>query len=721
MSGGAAVRSGAVLALLAVVAPISLPACKKTVPPVPDAGPVGNCTAAPCMLASGVAATGTIEAVGQSNLYSIELPASAAGKRTLVKIQLASPAPASPVRLVFFLETPDGNTTLATRGPVAGTGAQALAGNFLLPGPGVYRLLVRDGLATHVDARNPYTLTATLLDDPDAAEPDDLPAQARALVPGAFGQPLATASGIVASAGDRDLRWFDLAAPALVRMTVQQASAGGPLRLRYRLLSRSAAAPDDFGSATAVIDGQAASAGAALAVDQIRYLDAGRYLVALEDASGRESDERPAAAWAVGLGLVPDPDPNEQITRNDTAATATPLALGETKEGAIGSVGDVDWFEVQLPATTVPQLLELKLDPQLSNNSVELNWAVGTVVPAPSIPCGFQCPVSAFCAPTLADGGSPLCVYTAHAVHHFVHGETTVQVIRLRHFGPAETVRIVLDDQNGDERTTDPYKLSAALLPEPDVHENTAATPSNDDRSTSSVLAPALGAAGEFTAASWGRISWWDYIDGKTVAELPADVDWYELDLPPRTLAPACPVPPDAGTPDAGTPDAGPPNRLPDGGVCGPDPLDGGPVWLPRPDYGLIMTWNGPADRTYRIGFQGWLATDADGGAGCVFAFNEKFARDAGGGAFAFGDAPFPGQVTGPCLCLDSQHAERDRLWVRVDSAAYRPEPPPAAGALGNAYTDQPYSFSLDFRPGPTGLASFCDGGCSNKTASSCF
>ena len=716
MSGRAAAT------VVAALAAVALGACpKRSAPPGPDGGVSGACVDTPCVLASGVATTGTIEAVGQGNNYTIEFKASAAGKRTLLKVQLANAAPATPVRLVFFLETPDGKTELATRGPAAGTSAQQLSGNFLLPGPGVYRLLVRDGQAAHVDPKNPYTLTATLLDDPDAAEPDDLPPQARTLAPATIGTPLAQASGMVASAGDRDLLAFDLAAPSLLRMTVQQAAAGGTLRLRYRLLRRSATAPDDFGSATAVIDGQAASAGAAVVVDQIRYLGAGRYLVALEDASGKESDERPAAAWTVGLGLVPDPDPNEQITRNDTAATATPLAPGETKEGAIGSVGDVDWFEVQLPATAVPQLLELRLDPQLSNNSVELNWAVGTVVAAPSVACGFQCPVSAFCAPTLADGGSLLCAYAAHAVHHFVHGETAVQVIRIRHFGPAETVRVVLDDQNGDERTTDPYKLSAALLPEPDVHENTAASPSNDDRTTSSVLAPAPGAAGEFTAGSSGQISWWDYIDGKTVAELPADVDWYQLDLPPRTPAPDCPAPSDAGAADGGAADAGPSNRLPDGGVCGPDPLDGGPVWLPRPDYGMVMTWNGPANGDYRIGFQGWLATDADGGAGCVFAFNEKYARDAGGGAFAFGDAPYPGQVTGPCLCLDSQHAERDRLWVRVDSAAYRPEPPPAAGAAPNAYTDQPYSFSLVFRPGPAGLATFCDGGCSNKTASSCF
>ena len=707
---GAGGRRGA---LLAVLAAATLAACSKatTTQPGPDAGGSG-CDVTPCALASGVATTGAIEAVAQNSLYTIELPVSASGRRTLLKVALTNAAPVSPVRLMFFLETPDGLTNLATRGPAAGTGAQQLAGNFLLSGPGLYRLRVRDSQASHVDAKNPYTLTATLLDDPDAAEPDDLPAQARPLAPAAAGQPQAQASGIIASAGDRDLLAFDLAAPSLVRLTVQQAAVpAGPLRLRYRLLQRLAATPDDLGSATAVIDGQATAAGAAVAVDQIRFLAAGRYLVALEDVTGKESDERAAARWTAGLSLVPDPDPNEQTTRNDTAATATPLAPGESKEGAIGSAGDVDWFQVDLPATAVPQLLELRLDPQLANRGVQLNWAVGVALAAPAIPCDFRCPVSAFCAPAQADGGK-LCAYTAHAVHHFAQGETAAQVVRLRHFGPAETVRIVLDDQNGDQRSTDPYKLSAALLPEPDVQESTAAVPTNDARGLATAALPTIDDGGVFRAGGAGQISWWDFLDGKTTAELAADVDWYELRLPPKTLAPNCPLPPDAGPPDAGD-DAGPPNRLPDGGVCGPDPLDGGPVYLPRPDYGLAMRWKGPADGTYRIGFEGWAATGTAAGAGCFFAFDEKFARDGGGGTVQVGDAPY--QAGDPCFCLDGKHADRDRVWVRVE-AAHRPAPPAA-----NAYTDQPYSFSLDFRPGPAGLAPACDGGCSTQTASSCF
>jgi hypothetical protein len=709
---------------LVLLAAVLAAACSSSTPPppAPDAGPVPTCLeATPCVLTSGTPVSGTIGVVAQNDLYTIALAAGVT-QRTLLKVQLANVAPASPVRLVAFVETPDGQTVLGNRGPVAGTGAQSLSFNLLLPGPGVYRVRVRDAFSTHVDAKNPYTLTATLLPDPDAGEPDDAPAKARAITP-AVGAG-ATATGYIASTGDRDLLGFSLALPQLLRVQVAQAAVpAGPLRLRARLLLRSATAPDDLTLATPVIDTQAATAGAALAVDLIRSVPAGSYLVALEDAAGTGADERAAAQWSVTLGLVTEPDPNEQNGRNDTPDKATSLVPGQSKEGAIGSLGDVDWYQLDLPASATPQLLQLTLDPQQANSTVQLNWAVGTLLDTPAGPCDFTCTLTAFCSGGLADGGGAQCAYKAHAFHQFAHAETAPQVIRIRHAGPAETVRVLVNDRSGASRSADLYKLTAALLPDPDPNER------NDSSSTATVVQPVAGAGSNFSAGASGMISWWDFLDGKTTAEQAADLDWYELQLPPPVPAPDCPLPPDAGPADAGDDagsatstdagvdagDAGPPNRLPDGGVCGPDPYDGGPVYLPRPDYGLVMKWKNP-DSTYRIAFQGH--SPVDGGTACFFGFDDSQgagtanAKDAGGGFLQVGDAPYT--TTDPCLCLAGAQAESGRLQVRVE-AAHRPAPPGV-----NAYTDQPYQFSLEFRPGA--LAPSCDGGCApHLKPSACF
>ncbi len=696
-------------------------------PPTPDAGQLPTCLeASPCALTSGTAVSGTIGVLAQNDLYTIALPASAT-QRTLLKVQLADVAPVSPVRLVAFVETPDGQTVLGNRGPTPGTGAQSLSFNLLLPGPGVYRVRVRDAFSTHVDTKNPYSLTATLLPDPDASEPDDPPAKARAVTPAAGAG--ATATGFVASTGDRDFLSFSLAQAQLLRVAVTQAPvASSTLRLRARLLLRSASAPDDLTLATPVIDTQATTAGAGLTFDLIRSVSAGSYLVVFEDAAGTGADERAQAQWSVTLGLVAEPDPNEQSGRNDTPDKATTLVPGQAKEGAIGSLGDVDWYQLDLPASATPQLLQLTLDPQQANSSVQLNWAVGTLLAAPAGPCDFTCTLTAFCSGGLADGGGAQCAYKAHAFHQFAHAESTAQVLRIRHVGPAETVRVIIDDRSGAARSADLYRLSAALLPDPDPNEQTAL---NDSSANATVALPVAGAGSSFSAGGSGNISWWDFLDGKTTAEQAADIDWYELRLPPPVLAPDCPPPPDAGAADAGddagaatstdagidagidagTADAGPPNRLPDGGVCGPDPYDGGAVFLPRPDYGLVMKWRGPTDGKYRLGFQGHAPVD--GGTACIFAFDEtKGAQDAGGGFYQVGDAPYA--PTDPCFCLAGPQAEAGRVQVRVE-AAHRPTPPGV-----NAYSDLPYQFSLELRPQQ--LAPACDGGCTARLKpSACF
>lgn len=648
-----------------------LVACKAAPPPPPrlPAPTIVCADAAPCALASGVAQTGTIAAVGQVDVYSIPVPAT--GKRTLLQLALSNAAPVSPVRLVFVLETSDGASVLASRGSQTATGPQSIQGVYLLPAAGTYRLIVRDSLNTHADARNGYSLIASLLTDPDAQEPDDLPAQARPL---AFSSTLAQTTGVIASIGDRDLCAFQVPAPgSLVRWVVSQPASSAMLRLRARLLDRSATNASEL----AVAEVDAALPGGPLAADVVRYLPGGSYLIGLDDLSGQEAD--PRSQWTAGVQAMTDPDPSEQSSRNDTAQTATQLLPGSALQGAIGSQGDVDWFQVQLPATASAQLLEVRLDPGAINQDLELTWAVGAVASTPTGPCDQRCGPSAFCQ-------AGACAYAAHANHHFLPGESSAQVVRVRHLGAAEVVRVVIEDFGDRRWSNNLYTLSARILADPDANENSSF---NDSRDAGTQLVVKSAADGGLAFSASGQIASWDAMDGLTTAETAGDVDWFHLPLPPRLLAPTCPQA-DAGVADAG--------------LCTPDPSDGGPVYLPRPDYGVALHWHDPSDGVYQLGLQGTIPVAQ--GTACLFSLDRTLAHAEDGGGHGYGDRP--GDL---CFCVPS--ASADQLWVRLE-AAHRPTLPAV-----NQYSDQPYSFELALNPG--GLQAACDGGCAGPShPSSC-
>lgn len=662
------------LTLLALLAACKSPS-SSTAPPVETV----SCTdVTPCVLTSGKAQQGAIAAVAQIDVYTVSAPAN--GKRTLLKVALGNQTPVSPVRLSLSLGSGDGASVLATRyWPQRATGVELLGGVFLLPSSGTYRLVVRDSENTHADARNGYALTATLLDDPDPAEPDDAPPQARPLV---LSAQLNQTMGVVASAGDLDLCKFTVPAPgALVRWVVSQPASSGLLRLRARLLRRSAIAADSLRAASAVAEVDASGAGAAVAVDVVRSLPAGDYLIALDDLSGQEGD--PGSLWTAGVQTVPNPDPNEQSAPNDTPQTATQLAPTGTTRGAIGSQGDVDWYEVQLRETTTAQILELQLDPVSVTQDVELTWAVGDVLRVPQDPCAQTDLPSAF----EEDGGPQrvICGYLEHANHHFLRGETQVQLVRVRHLGAAGTVRVLVRDF-GDQRWSNRlYTLSARLIADPDANE---ATLFNDTRDAGTPLAYRKDADAGLHFSTEGQIASWDAIDGLTTAGTPEDLDWYHLPLPPRTLAPAC-SPPDAGLIDAG--------------LCTPDRYDGGPVYLPRPDYGVAVHWHNPADGAYQLGLQGTLTLDA--GTACFFSIDQSLGHLEDDGGYALGNRP-----TDPCFCVLGREA--DQLWIRLEAAHRAIAPAP------NRYSDLPYSFEMDLSPGEFQLA--CDGGCPGATQASC-
>lgn len=590
-----------------------------------------------------------------------------AGKRPIVQVQLDRPS-VSPVRPVFTLVAAKSDTVMGSRGPVEGTGPAHLAANFLVPGPGTYDVIVRDADGDAADPRHPYTVLANVFDDPDQGEADDAPAVARPATRGI------AITGAIASSGDRDFISFSMPYAGLSHLVLDQAAASGALRLHVRLLRRSVQAPDDLGVTIPISEYEATRAGDALHVDVVRQLAAADYLLEITDSAGTNADERPAAQWTATLSDATEPDAQEQGGhRNDTAATGTVLgASGTTQlEGVIGSEGDRDWFHLALPATTTARIVEIAIDPLEANDDVQLLWAVGTKLAQPAGACDASCGPTLFCS-------AGHCGYTLHALRDYATGDATSQVVRLRQQGAAQEIDVLVQDQGDDERTAHPYSLRVTVLPDPDANEPDI---SNDTIATAT---PVASSPDGLSFAGAGQISWWDFVDGRGTFQEPADRDWFALSLPPRTPC----------TPGAV-----------DGGVDPCPATDGGPSYLPRPDFGVVMRWHGPTDNRYQLGLQG--AVDiGDARTACLFSFDQRTAHADGAGGFSIGDNPGD-----PCFCLPASAS--DRMWVRIDGP-HRPDPPAA-----NAYSDLPYGFELTLTPGA--LQTACQGVCPvMDRASSC-
>ena len=673
-------------------------ACSKNGAVTPPPPPAVVCNyATPCALIPGSDATsGMIAAEAQADVYTVDIPASRAGLRTILQLKVDDPAPVTPVKLTAILLPAAGSAALATLGPTKTSGPQALRGNILMPGPGQYRVLVRDVTSTSADSHNGYSISAALLDDPDAAfEPDNTFATGR---PIAFSTSTAQQSGSIAFAGDVDVLTFAVPAPgSTARFALSQAAvAGSSLRLRATLLK--ILTPGDLAGALTVVELSAAAPGAGVSLEQTRSLAAGSYAIAIDHQPPSTnpasefpgSDATAAGRYTVSLQALAEPDPQEQTTRNDTAATATLLSVGGAGlEGAIGSQTDHDWYRIEVPAASTAKLIEVKLDPLAANTDLALNLTVAEPVATPVAPCDYSCGSNLLCVagPTPT---TPLCGFDMHALHQFSRGETTPEAVRIPHLGAARAIYVVVSDQ-GDLRFSNlHYKVSARVIDEPDVNELLVR---NDTIDAGTILDASVAADKTVVYTTTGAISHWDYIDLKGRLDTRHDVDWYSLALPPRELGP----------PDGGCP-------IPDGGADGGDAgTDAGcpDVPQPRKDYGIAVQWHGPADAAYKIGISGTVVVPDGGGAACRFNVSDNAGQLPGlrqdGGTFSYGDQP-----TDLCFCLAARNAEEDKLWFRVD--AYNRTLAPSA----NHYSEQPYSVTLSLSPGK--LQTACDGGCVPST-----
>ncbi|MCE9669402.1 hypothetical protein LY474_16450 [Myxococcus stipitatus] len=229
------------------------------------------------------------------------------------------------------------------------------------------------------DARNPYRLTVTITENPDAHEPNDSLAQATplTLAPGTDGL-VATSGGFLATDEDVDRFTFDAPEGKIIyaRVTAPDRGAVPNWRLSYQLLQpgflTKEEAVDHEWVSPQVRPGVLATA---------RKVDAGqggKWMLVVRGYKGNDG-QSPATGdirqpYEVEVRVLDQKDPYDlAVPNNDDLATAfatgldgttpgTPQA-SKTFEGRLAYREDEDWYSVRLPPSSVPTRLRYQFTP----------------------------------------------------------------------------------------------------------------------------------------------------------------------------------------------------------------------------------------------------------------------------------------------------------------------------------------------------------------------
>ncbi|HYV45834.1 MAG TPA: cell-cell cohesion protein MtsF [Myxococcaceae bacterium] len=289
--------------------------------------------------------------------------------RSLLRVTGGYGVPATPVQLSLNVLQEDGRASISglvadKHGQGAPQGLQILT-RFTAPDTRLVLLaadLPDSPTRPQSDARNPYLVRWTVLQDPDPNEPNDATATPIPLDASFSG----SQTGVLATQDDRDL--FSINAPTVGRILYFHIGEATPspkpalYRLAYTLYSP---------GGTQVAEGRVDNVFSTVDLATARIVQAaGTYT--LDVHAYREpgvigplpGDDR--LTYKIDVLIVDQQDANEP---NDNIAQADPravsLALGSTRTftGRIGSVGDPDWFAVDVPSSANAQLLHYKVTP----------------------------------------------------------------------------------------------------------------------------------------------------------------------------------------------------------------------------------------------------------------------------------------------------------------------------------------------------------------------
>ncbi|PTL81937.1 cell-cell cohesion protein MtsF [Vitiosangium sp. GDMCC 1.1324] len=311
---------------------------------------------------------------GDTDWYSVQLP-STVGPRSLLRVTAVYATPITAVNLSVSLLRQDGSALAPRRVDVHGQG-QPKPVEFLIPISEAEKnakvlLLLGDEPANPsrpgFDARNPYSLTVEVLDNPDTNEPNDTAAAATPVaLTDQGGILVGSASGYLATAGDVDRFSFDVPAGRIVyvHVTAPSLSPQPPPAyiLAYKLLRPDGTAEVDSRVRTNVLAVDLATAR--------RVKAAGKWQVLVQAwNSGTSSEPVPGDTrlkYTVDVKVLSEGDPNDTGTDNDDMSHAKVATLSSGTRttsftGRLGSVPDKDWYAVDVPTDSTHTVLHYRL------------------------------------------------------------------------------------------------------------------------------------------------------------------------------------------------------------------------------------------------------------------------------------------------------------------------------------------------------------------------
>ncbi|MCK6550744.1 pre-peptidase C-terminal domain-containing protein, partial [Myxococcota bacterium] len=456
----------------------------------PDSGVIADvCTDdAPCALALGARSTEYIAPAGDTDRYTFDVPAAG----SILQVVVTNDADFSPIRLEVALFAPSG-AAIETKS-WSGNGKQRLDLQLVAPAAGTYQLLVRDSGNDAADRRNPYFVTASTFAEADGNEPNDVVAEATALVANV------PTNGTIGAQGDGDWFAIDVGAGQLVDLTLSSTAKGSsPVTFRYELF-----APDGTTRIAEGIEDPRSTE----PLRDVRAVgnSAGRYLLRISDERDDGADQM--RIYILTVALVAEPDANDLAAPNDTSAAATTLTAGRAVTGYVASRSDADYYAIRVNAASpeAPALITVtaSLDPA---SDVDLAFDVLDTNGLQKI-CEDDDSCRSFrFVPNNGAPERPRTLATSHVVRT-----------------PGRYFVVVRDNQDDDWDVGTSYSLTVDTPAEPDAFEAYETS-----RDGARVIRSATSTASAVLQFPWveGYLSYAD------------DVDWFRFDLPGPMGAPA--------------------------------------------------------------------------------------------------------------------------------------------------------------------------------------
>lgn len=334
--------------------------------------------------------------------------------------------------------------------PVNFTGAHALdAGDYIVVVADV------EGFDQNFDISNAFTLRVDVVDNPDAAEPNDTPETATALVD--------TATGLIGTTGDED--WFAIAVEqdAQILNASVTLPSESPLDLVAEIYDASGSqliATADVVAAAGAEEQKEASfrVGAAGVPGDSWYLR-------VRERSGTLVELDPTlGTYTVQASLSDDPDVNEADGRNDTNETGTSVTSGATVTGTIATRGDQDVYRFDPGAGAANRVLRVDLTTAADEN---VQYQLQVVSANPERTDLEACDDADCDAPCAERDGSPVCG-DIRLQRLITAGNSRTTAIAIRNQDP---IFVVVNDVNDDGYAENSYTVAFEIFDDPDPGE----------------------------------------------------------------------------------------------------------------------------------------------------------------------------------------------------------------------------------------------------------